>query len=881
MEQYILNTGSKLVLSLSISGGSTISYQWYHNDIKITGETNPTYTVNNVQIVNGGEYYCKIQDQIYSITSIKFLVLVIQKLEIISQPSTYSKTLGSFVIFDVKVTGNLPLKYKWFKIINGNNIEQYGQITEYFYINEITANDAGDYFVQITDNQNNSINSEICTLNVNNPVQIITQPESSIVNAGEPKILSVKIDGGTAPYTYTWYIDGFKIYTTTNSYSKINTYNIDSFNEINQGVYYVTITDSSYIGATSNEWIMTIYIPIEIISQPPETIIITENSNYNLSVKINDIPPLGYSWYKNDVFIEDATNETYAISNANSIDSGFYYVKIKVANNTYIKSNITNLIVDYNPIIVSQSSSQEKTEGSYVSLFVKTQLDTNFINGLIYKWYFNNSQIIGQNNNVYHINDLTKSDAGVYYVEITNLTGNVVKSENIVLKINSAPSIKLLSDANINITDMDSINILTDIQDGTGPYHLMWFKSSNLANYSLNNNNKNFYKTNIDANIDSGIYFLVVKDSSNIYAFSETVSVNILTNLSIINQPRSQITITSNDVIFNVTNKGYRPFSYQWYYKSNINNNIVAIVGANSPTYKIQWVNGDEAGDYWVNISSNNNEEIVTSDIATLTVYDLPFIQQQPISQKVYKNTDVTFNVIAYGINLYRYQWYFNNIPIMNSDNSYYTISNVNYSNEGNYYVVFTDQQKNRLTSDFASLQIDEFICFKENSKILTNKGYIPIQNLQNGDLVRTLNNGFKPICMIASKKIYHKPIKTRIKEQLYKCSNNNFPEVFEDLIITGGHSILVDRFTNENQKEKVCKLFGKIYVTDSKYRLPACIDERTAIYDYQGDEKIYHFALENDDYYGNYGIYANGLLVETCSKRYLKELSKMDFILS
>ena len=28
-----------------------------------------------------------------------------------------------------------------------------------------------------------------------------------------------------------------------------------------------------------------------------------------------------------------------------------------------------------------------------------------------------------------------------------------------------------------------------------------------------------------------------------------------------------------------------------------------------------------------------------------------------------------------------------------------------------------------------------------------------------------------------------------------------------------------------------------------------------------------------------NYGIYANGLLVETCSKRYLKELSNMNFI--
>jgi hypothetical protein len=38
----------------------------------------------------------------------------------------------------------------------------------------------------------------------------------------------------------------------------------------------------------------------------------------------------------------------------------------------------------------------------------------------------------------------------------------------------------------------------------------------------------------------------------------------------------------------------------------------------------------------------------------------------------------------------------------------------------------------------------------------------------------------------------------------------------------------------------------------------------------------IYHIALENDDPYMNYGIYANGLLVESCSKRYLKELSKM-----
>jgi hypothetical protein len=38
----------------------------------------------------------------------------------------------------------------------------------------------------------------------------------------------------------------------------------------------------------------------------------------------------------------------------------------------------------------------------------------------------------------------------------------------------------------------------------------------------------------------------------------------------------------------------------------------------------------------------------------------------------------------------------------------------------------------------------------------------------------------------------------------------------------------------------------------------------------------IYHIALEHHDILMNYGIYANGLLVESCSERNLRELSNM-----
>jgi hypothetical protein len=56
-------------------------------------------------------------------------------------------------------------------------------------------------------------------------------------------------------------------------------------------------------------------------------------------------------------------------------------------------------------------------------------------------------------------------------------------------------------------------------------------------------------------------------------------------------------------------------------------------------------------------------------------------------------------------------------------------------------------------------------------------------------------------------------------------------------------------------------------------------VDERATVYDKPGTHTIYHFALENDNYYWNYGVFANGLLVETCSKRYLKEISGMTIL--
>ena len=91
-------------------------------------------------------------------------------------------------------------------------------------------------------------------------------------------------------------------------------------------------------------------------------------------------------------------------------------------------------------------------------------------------------------------------------------------------------------------------------------------------------------------------------------------------------------------------------------------------------------------------------------------------------------------------------------------------------------------------------------------------------------------------------------------------------------------HSVLVDGFQNEAQCHRTAQLSGgELFMTDDKFRLPVCADEtRAKVYDVPGIHTIYHFALEHDHPQKNYGVYANGVLVETSSKYYLSELSKM-----
>ena len=145
--------------------------------------------------------------------------------------------------------------------------------------------------------------------------------------------------------------------------------------------------------------------------------------------------------------------------------------------------------------------------------------------------------------------------------------------------------------------------------------------------------------------------------------------------------------------------------------------------------------------------------------------------------------------------------------------------------------------------------------CFLEGTKILTEEGYKPIESLRVGDMVETLKHGYKPIVIMGTSKIYNDGTPNRTREKLYR-----YPE---GLVVTGGHSALVDQITGV-QYSKMWKSMNGIFLTEGKIRLPAMDDERASPYPVRGEYTIYNFALESPSQKSNYGVYADGVLTES-----------------
>ncbi len=177
--------------------------------------------------------------------------------------------------------------------------------------------------------------------------------------------------------------------------------------------------------------------------------------------------------------------------------------------------------------------------------------------------------------------------------------------------------------------------------------------------------------------------------------------------------------------------------------------------------------------------------------------------------------------------------------------------------------------------------------CFLEGTTILCfdpqlrNEKYVPVEQLRNGNWVKTARSGYKQIHCIGRQVIVNPPLDVDTPDRIfcYRTSQPGCEGLFQDLFVTGNHcALLYD--VDDATLAQVRKHMGDVFVTEGYYRVPACLDNRATPLDAPHQTMtIWHFALEHDSIYKNYGVYANGLLVESSSIRYMTELSGMQLL--
>jgi hypothetical protein len=167
-------------------------------------------------------------------------------------------------------------------------------------------------------------------------------------------------------------------------------------------------------------------------------------------------------------------------------------------------------------------------------------------------------------------------------------------------------------------------------------------------------------------------------------------------------------------------------------------------------------------------------------------------------------------------------------------------------------------------------------MCFLESTKILCEGDQnIPIECIKPGTLVKTYNGKYIPVKYINKTKIYNSGNNIRSPNRLYVCSKKYYAGIGDDLVITGHQSILVDNLT-PNEIIKI-KRNGSLCLVDDLLGLPCYIDIKTIPLPLEGTFTIWNLALCAHDNDINFGIYANGLLVESAtieefSLNYIKE---------
>ena len=505
---------------------------------------------------------------------------------------------------------------------------------------------------------------------------IVTNPPSITTNVNSSVTMSVTANGA-APLAYQWKLNGTSIANATN-----RTYTFTA-TALTAGSYTCFVTNN-FGNITSAAGILTISA-IPTITKQPVTQTAVSGSSVTFSVNYTGVPTPTFQWKKNNVNITGATASSLALNNVTMADAGKYSVTLVNMAGTVTSSQATLSILDP-PVITLQPISQTVLLGSPVSF-------TSAATGSpapTFQWQLNGIDILDAINPNYDILSAQISDAGDYTVTASSLVGSAV-SQVATLNVVYPPVITSdIVDLAVNVGD--PISMTFGVDANPLPVY-QWFKN----NAQIQNQTNNTFSILSSMVSDVGSYYCIASNAwGSATSYVATVSIQQAPVVTL--QPISKSVYTGDSVTFSCSGTGIPAPTYQWY------KNGVIINGATSPSFTIIGVSSQDIGSY--NAIISNPLGSVTTLSATLDVQVSVSITSQPSDIVTILGSVTNLSVGASG-NLLTYQWYKDNLLILNQTNSSILFNPIGTNDQGDYFaVVSSSGQSLSLTSSVAHVEV-------------------------------------------------------------------------------------------------------------------------------------------------------------------------------
>ncbi len=261
---------------------------------------------------------------------------------------------------------------------------------------------------------------------------ISTQPASYTVSEDGSATFSVAATG-TGTLSYQWYKDGVAISGATSA-----TYTVSDADSADAGSYSVVVTNAYGVTTSSSGTltVTTVTGTTPTITTQPTSLSVAVGSSASFTVAASGSGTLSYQWYKDTVAIQGATSATYSIASAATTDAGTYDCivtnTVGSATSSAATLTVTTTTGETTPTITTQPTALAVDLGSSATFSVAATGSGT----LSYQWYKDNVAISGATSSTYTVAAVAASDAGSYYVTVTNSVGTVA-SATALLTVNS------------------------------------------------------------------------------------------------------------------------------------------------------------------------------------------------------------------------------------------------------------------------------------------------------------------------------------------------------------------------------------------------------------------------------------------------------------